>query len=61
MRQIITGLVVQVTVTQYNDDNQVMGHVLSPDGKPPLFSVAEADIPAAVLEWARLKIGMKGE
>jgi hypothetical protein len=38
-----------------------MGHVLSPDGKPPLFSVAEADIPAAVLEWARLKIGIKGE
>lgn len=61
MRQVITGLVVQVEVTQYNDEGQVAGRVLAQDGKPPVFSVAEADIPASVLEWARQKIGMKGE
>ena len=61
MRQVITGLVLQVEITRYNDTGQKMGHVLSPDGKPPLMSVAEADIPETVLEWVRQKIGMKGE
>ena len=60
MRQFITGLVVQVEVTRYNDEGKKMGHLLADGGKPPLFSVAEADIPEPVLEWARQMIGMKG-
>jgi hypothetical protein len=61
MRQFITGLVVQVEVTRYNDEGKKMGHLLADGGKPPLFSVAEADIPEPVLEWARQMIGMKGD
>ena len=61
MRTTVTGLIVQATVTSYTDDNKVAGHVLAQDGKPPMFSVSEADIPEPVLEWVRQKIGMKGE
>lgn len=60
MRQVVTGLVIQVEVTQYTDENKKAGHTLAQDGKPPLFSVAEADIPEPVLEWVRKKIGMEG-
>ena len=61
MRQVITGLVVQVEITRYNDENKKTGHILAEGGKPPLFSVAEADIPEPVLEWVRQMIGMKGD
>ena len=57
MRQAITGLAVQVEVTGYNDAGQVAGR---PE-KPVVFTVLEADIPEAVLEWVRQKIGLKGE
>lgn len=61
MRVAVTGLLIEVTVTQYSDDNKVMGRVMSSDNKtPPMISVAEADIPEPVLEWVRQKIGMKG-
>ena len=60
MRTVVTGLVVQVEITKYNDDGKKLGHVLAEGGKPPLFSVAEADIPEPVLEWVRQTIGMKG-
>jgi len=49
MRQVITGLVVTVEVTQYNDANQVCGR----PAKAPQFSILEADIPENVLEWVR--------
>ena len=61
MRTVVTGLVVQVEITKYNDDGKKLGHVLAEGGKPPLFSVAEADIPEPVLEWVRQTIGMKGD
>jgi len=61
MRTVITGLVVQVEITKYNDDGKKAGHVLAEGGKPPLFSVAEADIPEPVLEWVRQMVGMKGD
>ena len=61
MRQVITGLVVQVEITRYNDENKKTGHVLTEGGKPPLIQVAEADIPEPVLEWVRQMVGMKGD
>jgi len=57
MRQVITGLLVQVEITGYNESGQVAGR---PD-KPVQFTVLEADIPEPVLEWVRKMIGMKGE
>jgi len=57
MRQAITGLLVQVEITGYNAEGQVAGR---PD-KPVTFQTLEADIPAAVLEWVRIRIGMKGD
>ena len=62
MRDVVTGLVIQVEVTRYNDDNKKMGNVLAEGGKqPPVIQVSEADIPEPVLEWVRQKIGMRGE
>jgi hypothetical protein len=57
MKQVITGLLVNVEITGYNDAGQVAGR---PD-KPVQFTALEADIPETVLEWVRQKIGMKGE
>jgi hypothetical protein len=57
MKQVITGLLITVEVTGYNEAGQVAGR---PD-KPVQFAVLEADIPEAVLDWVRQKIGMKGE
>jgi hypothetical protein len=61
MKDVVTGLVIQVEVTRYNDSGQKVGNVLAEGGKPPILQVAEADIPEPVLEWVRAKIGMKGE
>jgi len=49
MRQVITGLVVNVEITQYNEAGQVCGR----PPKAPAFSVLEADIPENVIEWVR--------
>lgn len=57
MRQVITGLAVQVEITGYNEAGQVAGR---PD-KPVTFQVLEADIPEPVLEWVRQRLGIKGE
>ena len=57
MRQVITGLLVQVEITGYNEAGQVAGR---PE-KPVQFVALEADIPEPVLEWARQMIGMKGD
>jgi len=61
MRQVITGLFVQVEITRYTEAGKKVGTVMSEEGKPPLFSVAEVDIPEPVLEWVRKMIGMKEE
>lgn len=55
MREVVTGLIVQVEVTGYNDDGQVVGR---PE-KPPTFQALEASIPPEVLRWVREKVGMK--
>lgn len=55
MKQVITGILVQLEVTVYNDDWKVVNR---PTVKP--FTALEADIPEAVLEWVRMMIG-KGE
>jgi hypothetical protein len=57
MRQVITGLLVQVEITGYDEAGRVAGR---PD-KPIQFSTLEADIPADVLEWVRIRVGMKGD
>lgn len=59
MRNVVTGLVVQVEVTQYSDDNKKAGNIIGKDGKPLGFAVSEADIPELVLEWVRAQIGLK--
>ena len=56
MKQVVTGLAVQVEITGYNDFGQVAGR---PE-KPVVFTVLEADIPEAVMAWVTQKIGMKG-
>ena len=61
MKDVVTGLVIQVEITRYNDEGKKTGHVLADGGKPPLLQVAEADIPEPVLEWVRKMVGMKGE
>jgi hypothetical protein len=60
MREVITGLAVQVEITKYTDTNQVAGRASTPDGKPIVFTAVEVEIPPAVVEWVREKIGMKG-
>ena len=57
MRQVITGLLVQVEITGYDEAGRVAGR---PD-KPVQFSTLEADIPEAVLDWVRQRLGMKGD
>ena len=57
MRQAITGLLVNVEITGYDEAGRVAGR---PD-KPVQFTVLEADIPEPVLEWVRQMIGMKGD
>ena len=55
MRQAITGLIVQVEVTGYDDNGKVAGR---PE-KAPTFQVLEAMIPPEVMAWVKLNIGMK--
>jgi hypothetical protein len=52
MKTVITGIVVQVEVTQYNDEGKVAGR---PD-RPPTFQVLEAAIPDSVLQWIQTQI-----
>jgi len=55
MKTVITGLLVQVEQTVYNDE---FGVVTRP--QPTQFSVFEVDIPANVLEWVRERLAAKG-
>jgi len=52
MKTVITALVVQVELTQYNDEGQVVGRA----EKPPTFAVLEAAIPTEVKEWVQQSI-----
>lgn len=55
MRNAVTGLLIQVEITAYNDAGQVAGR---PE-KTPQFSVLEANIPPEVLAWVKQAIGFK--
>ena len=57
MKTVVTGLLVQVETTVYND---AFGVVTRPDPRTQTFSVFEVDIPANVLEWVREKLAAKG-
>jgi len=48
MKQVITALVVQVEVTNYNEAGQVAQRP-----EMPRFVAIEADIPEPVLEWVQ--------
>lgn len=60
MKQVVTGLVVQVEVTGYDDEGRVVGRGTTPDGKPLTFQALEASIPEPVLEWVRQQIKLGG-
>lgn len=59
MRQVITGLTVQVEITQYNENGQVEGRALGEGNRPIVFTALESKIPPAVVEWVRQSIGLK--
>ena len=52
MRRVVTGVLVQVEITYYNEAGQVEGR----PPKPVQFGVSEANIPEPVLEWVRNNI-----
>lgn len=55
MRQVITGILVQVEITNYNEAGQVTSRP-----KSPQFAVLEAEIPESVLEWVRQMVAKTG-
>lgn len=59
MRQAITGILVQVEVTGYDEGGKVAARTDS--SKPIQFVVLEAAIPPAVLEFVTKAIGLKEE
>ncbi len=60
MRQAITGVIVQLEITQYNDANQVCGRMTTPEGGRPTFSAVEAEIPGPVMEWVQAAVNKMG-
>lgn len=52
MRQVITGILVQVEITNYNE----AGQVASRPKVSPQFAVLEADIPESISVWVHQMI-----
>ncbi len=52
MRTVITALVVQVEISQYDESGKLAGRV----DPAPRFAVLEAAIPEAVLSWVQASI-----